>query len=81
MPEPACISSNEKGTSDANFVRFLNALAPSFASFNKNLNLTCKFSNSLPVLTRFLITKPAPRPAKALRTLNTDDLSLSTTSY
>ena len=65
IPEPDCISSREKGTLDANLVMFSNAFAPSFVSLSKNFNLTCKFSNSFPVLTKFLMTKPAPKPIKA----------------
>ena len=77
IPEPACISSKEKGTFDANLFKFSNAFAPSSAFLSKNLNLVSKFSNSFPVLTKFLITKPAPSPTKAFLTLNIDDFNLS----
>ena len=54
---------------------FSNAFAPSFVSLSKNFNLTCKFSNSFPVLTKFLMTRPAPKPIKAFCKLNTAPLT------
>ena len=76
IPAPPCICSSENGTLDANFVIFSKAFAPSVVFFNKNFNLTCKFSNSFPVLTKFLMTKPAPKPIKAFCKLNTAPLTL-----
>ena len=76
-PEPLCISSREKGTLDANFAISSKAFAPSFAEPNKNFNWTCRFSICLPVLTIFLITRPAPNPIKALCKLKTEFFNLA----
>ena len=72
IPDPDCISSNEKGTLDANLTILSKAFAPSFVSLSKNFNLVLRFSSSFPVLTRFLTTNPAPIPTNALWTLNID---------
>ena len=65
IPEPDDISSKEKGTLEANLAMLSNAFAPSSVFFNKNFNLVLKFSISLPVETKFLMTTPAPSPISA----------------
>ena len=53
------------------------AVKKGFVSFSKNLSLTCKFTSSLPVLTKLRITRPAPKPIKAFCKLNTAPLTFA----
>ena len=76
FPEAAAISPSENGTLAAKVFNTSKALAPSSADPNKNLNLNCNDSTSLPTSTKPLTSLPTPRAAKATPAIFNADPSL-----